>query len=140
MMSRKEAILAAKTGNAWISPDGTIYSCEYYEHRALAEEIINRLGIEVSKETQLSGCYEDELAKRNWVRFECEQINIGVLWEDNLPVELATQPQIDALFDIAMEAKNNRNKRVMENYIEFINAPKIDESDLIIEDVSNECW
>lgn len=87
-----------KATNGWVSPDGKLYKCRYWEHDGLAELIIQRLGI-LGYESAVC-----KLEKRGWLKLQTS-VSDGrsyfYRWKDVCATSVTevTQKQFDLVFD-----------------------------------------
>lgn len=66
----------------WLSPDGEIFKCNYYEHNATAEEICKRLNIEYNKFSYFGK--DDALFALGWCKLAISSLDDKqylVVWE-----------------------------------------------------------
>ena len=80
---------AASAG--WIAPDGRFYSCAWYQHESLGQNLMQQFGYHSIEEWE-----------RNWVRLKYDPVTRAApfIENDGIDENPITQAQLNTLYDV----------------------------------------
>ncbi len=94
--------------NGWISPDGVLYACKYWEHIDLAIFLVRKLKLNESESE------ERVLEKAGWIKLQMSNFDSRALFYRWIGFENdyeVTQKQFDIIFDWCQLHKQKMHSR-----------------------------